>query len=361
MKIKTSTPGRICLFGEHQDYLKLPVIAAAISKRVSIEGVRNSTRKISISLPDINSCEEFEITEKIPYIKERDYLRSSFNVLLRNGFTFSYGLECIVKGNIPVNTGTSSSSALIASWINLLALMSDQEKELSSFEIARYAYISEVEEFGEPGGMMDHYSTSIGGVIYLCTEPEIKIEKLNSVPGTFILGNSQEPKDTKNILARVKHGVLNIISKLRENYPEFSLNGITTESFYNYENVLTVDESELLYGTVINKTITEKAKELLSKKDPDRKEIGLLLNEHQEVLRDYLKISTSKIDRMINAALDAGAYGGKINGSGGGGCMFAYAPDNPEKVLRAVKLIAPDSHIVHFDEGTRVDYYGGDE
>jgi len=56
---------------------------------------------------------------------------------------------------------------------------------------------------------------------------------------------------------------------------------------------------------------------------------------------------------MIDAALNAGAYGGKINGSGGGGCMFAYAPENPEKVLEAVKKISNDSFIVYSDEGTR--------
>jgi galactokinase len=33
-QILVSTPGRICLFGEHQDYLGLPIIAAGISRRV---------------------------------------------------------------------------------------------------------------------------------------------------------------------------------------------------------------------------------------------------------------------------------------------------------------------------------------
>ncbi len=36
--------------------------------------------------------------------------------------------------------------------------------------------------------------------------------------------------------------------------------------------------------------------------------------------------------------LDAGAYGAKINGSGGGGCMFAYAPASPEKVKAAIEV-----------------------
>ena len=28
---------------------------------------------------------------------------------------------------------------------------------------------------------------------------------------------------------------------------------------------------------------------------------------------------------------------GKINGSGGGGCMFAYVPNNPEAIAEAIK------------------------
>jgi galactokinase len=44
-----STPGKICLFGEHQDYLGLPVIAVGISRSVSITGERRQDKKINIS------------------------------------------------------------------------------------------------------------------------------------------------------------------------------------------------------------------------------------------------------------------------------------------------------------------------
>ena len=42
---------------------------------------------------------------------------------------------------------------------------------------------------------------------------------------------------------------------------------------------------------------------------------------------------------MLEAALDAGALGGKINGSGGGGCMFDYTLDRPEEVAVAVEML----------------------
>jgi galactokinase len=110
--ISVSTPGRICLFGEHQDYLGLPVIPCAISLRITMEAGRRKDREIRIDLPDIGSREEFSLAGPLPYSRERDYFRSAVNVLRREGLTFARGLDCSVRGSIPINAGTSSSSAL---------------------------------------------------------------------------------------------------------------------------------------------------------------------------------------------------------------------------------------------------------
>ena len=37
----SKVPARICLFGDHQDYLGLPVIACAIDKYIIVEGKPN--------------------------------------------------------------------------------------------------------------------------------------------------------------------------------------------------------------------------------------------------------------------------------------------------------------------------------
>jgi galactokinase len=55
---------------------------------------------------------------------------------------------------------------------------------------------------------------------------------------------------------------------------------------------------------------------------------------------------------MLRAALDAGALGGKINGSGGGGCMFAYAPNNPGEVVEAIEKVGGKAYIITVDKGT---------
>jgi len=73
------------------------------------------------------------------------------------------------------------------------------------------------------------------------------------------------------------------------------------------------------------------------------------------VLRELVGISTPKIDRMLRAALQNGALGGKINGSGGGGCMFAYAPDDPETVARAIERAGGRPDIISPDSGLTVE------
>jgi galactokinase len=112
---------------------------------------------------------------------------------------------------------------------------------------------------------------------------------------------------------------------------------------------------ELLEGTIRNRDITIEALKLLETFPLDEKKLGALLNGHQKILRDVLQISTPKIDRMLDAALNAGAFGGKINGSGGGGCMFVYAPENAERISEAVEKAGGKAYIVHVDEGTRIE------
>jgi len=352
-ELKISTPGRVCLFGEHQDYLQLPIVACAISLRISIEGSRRSDRIIDIYMPNISRQEKINLDEPIVYTYDRDYFKSSLNVLLRKGFTFSTGFDCVVDGKIPINAGTSSSSALIVTWINFLTRMSDQSIILPPEQLAQLAYEAEVLEFAEPGGMMDHYSTALGNVIAIDFYPELRVTQLNTELKTFVLGNSLQPKDTKFVLSNVKNQILMVDKLLKNILPEFSLQTIKLEELKEFKKYLSESQLKILEGTIINRDITTIARKELQKSIPDHKEIGKLLNEHHAILRDILKISTPKIDKMIEAALKAGALGAKINGSGGGGCMFAYAPDEPEKVKHAIESVGGEAFVIIPDEGTR--------
>lgn len=350
-----STPGRICLFGEHQDYLGLPVIAAAISRRVQVAGSHRADKTIHVDLPDVGSDETIDLNGRIAYTKKRDYFRSGINVLQDQGLTFSRGLDCRVHGNIPINSGTSSSSALLACWIHFLVRMSDQTPDWDRQRIGELTYQAEVLEFNEAGGMMDQYSTAIGNVIYLESTPEIKIEVIRPDFGSFVLGDSGEPKDTQTILGRLRGGVNAIVEKLRRVAPDFSLFTTSATESTEFKDQLTKEEYQLLKGTISNRDILREALTVLRAPTLDHAHFGTLLSKHHRNLRDAQQISTPKIERMIGAALEAGSLGAKINGSGGGGCMFAYAPKQANSVAEAIERQGGQAYIITVDEGTRVE------
>src|SRR5689334_6288556 len=333
----------------------LPVIPCAISLRLTITGKRRADRLVNIDLPDTRSRETFRLDGELPYTHPADYFRSGVNVLRRHGFGFSSGFDCSVHGAIPLNAGTSSSSAMVVTWIQFLAMMSDRRERLPAMRAGALAHEAEVMEFDEPGGMMDQYATSTGGVMAIDFLPSCTVTPLPARLGAFVLGDSGEPKNTRLVLARVKERVLRIAAKLFADDAGPALARMTPEEAAREGRALPAEERRLLAATVENHMITREARELLASPSVTPGLLGSLLDRHQALLRDPLGISTPKIDRMLEAARAAGAYGGKINGSGGGGCMFAYAPEDPARAAAAVAAAGGTAYVVNVDEGTRIE------
>lgn len=340
-----STPGRICLFGEHQDYLQLPVIAAAINRRVGISFKPRTDKQVFLDLPDIKSVDSFHLDSSETYRNQRDYFKSAVNVLRKNGFTIETGLNGSVHGNIPINSGTSSSSALVVTWV--ATLLSANGYDFDPQKVADFAVEAEVLEFGEAGGIMDQYSTAIGDLIYLDTDKK-KVENLPTIKGSFVLGDSGLAKATQDVLLNNKNRILNAVESAKQVSPGFDL----VSGVYKEDWDLTADEHKVLQATLRNRDITQEAKKML-KKSFDADLFGKLLTEEHQILNEVYGLSPLKINDMLAAALDAGAYGGKINGSGGGGCMFVYAPERTEQVVKAIEDQGGKAYIIEIDKGLK--------
>ena len=69
-----------------------------------------------IELPDLSSRVAFTLGGRLAYTGERDYYRSSINVLQDAGFTFSHGCDAEVRSAIPITR--SPRPLLITSSIN---------------------------------------------------------------------------------------------------------------------------------------------------------------------------------------------------------------------------------------------------
>ena len=79
--IKVEAPARICFFGDHQDYLNLPVIAGTINRYIHIEGEPINQKTFNIQLLDIKEFITINLDEKYRNIKNEDYFFSVIEVL----------------------------------------------------------------------------------------------------------------------------------------------------------------------------------------------------------------------------------------------------------------------------------------
>ena len=354
-ELRISAPGRIVLFGEHQDYFGLPVISAAINLRISISGKKRKDKIFKIDLPDIEETEEFSLRKELTYTKERDYIKSTINVLRRKGVSFPTGWDCLIQGTIPINSGTASSSALVVAWIKFLLEAHGDKRARMEEKIADLAFLSEVAEFKEPGGKMDHYTASFGGVISLHFGNTLKVRKLKNPLKEFVLADSLLRKDTTGTLGFIKNHVLQGVVSLQKKIKGFTLKSPLTQDVENKIEKLSPEVKRLLKGTLLTRDLTAEGEVLFESNAFDHVRFGQLLSRQQEVLRDYLQISHPKINKMIEVSLKAGALGAKINGSGEGGCIFAYAPENAEEVAKALEKEGTKLHIIRVDEGAKTE------
>ena len=79
-KIISKAPGRVCLFGDHQDYLGLPIIATTINNEIKIEATQNSDREFKIIKKDLGSIDVIPIDFECDS-DEKDFLKIALNVL----------------------------------------------------------------------------------------------------------------------------------------------------------------------------------------------------------------------------------------------------------------------------------------
>jgi galactokinase len=349
--LAVSAPGRICLFGDHQDFLGLAVIAAAIDRRITITGVPRRDALISLSLPDIGGSDCFDPAEEIPYRAPRDYLRSVPNVLRRRGVRWPGGFDCTVRGDIPINAGVSSSSALVIAWTYFLLAAADPDTRPDPLDVARIGHQAEVLEFREPGGMMDHYTSSLGGLVYIDCGGDISVTPIPRPLDGFVLGDSLEPKDTMGVLKQSKEDALLGVRLMEEKCPGFHFRTSTLERVEPYLAGLPERARRKVHANVVNWEITGRARRLLTDGPFDPADLGALIDRHHAMLRDGIGVSTPKIERMIEAAKSAGALGAKVNGSGGGGTMIAYAPGCEAAVAKAINRSGGRAGAVVIDRG----------
>ena len=267
------------------------------------------------------------------------------------------GYDINITSKIPINSGLSSSSALIVAWVNFL-LNTFTNYEVTSNLLAEISYRIEVLEVGGSGGKMDQYTIANGKTIYLDTKTD-SIIPFNHKLCNMIVGVSNQNKDTQGLLKELKENALKSIQIVKKHYDDFSFTNIDNVDLNKCLSFLDDNLKPFFRAALGNYKTTIKAKNEFQKDQLDINKIADLINIHHSFLKNDLKITTPEIDDMINIATDKGSIGSKIVGSGGGGSIICLSKDQScsLKIVNELKKYgAKDAFIANMGKGPTISY-----
>ncbi|MEK7546573.1 MAG: GHMP kinase [Patescibacteria group bacterium] len=232
------------------------------------------------------------------------------------------GIEIGSFASLPAKTGLGSSSSFsVALMKGLNAFVG---KKIDKHEAAEAASRLEIELIGEPIGKQDQYASALGGLNVIQFNPD---ESVNVEP---VLWDYKKRLGLENNLLLFFMGLTRAASS------------VLTEQKANIDKKF--DTLKEMAGSV-----DEFKKKLLS---GDFEELGGMLHEGWLKKKSLASnVSNSTIDEFYNAGMNAGAWGGKVLGAGGGGCIMFLAPEDKKSAIReAVKEIAKDKNLSEFQE-----------
>ena len=288
-------PGRICLLGDNVDLIEKPVLAAAISAFLSVSIKKRDDDRVILDADDIRFHEEFNLGDHLLLVSPLKYVEAVYHRLSKK---VTSGFEAKINSQIPVSAGMSSSTALCIAFIRALCQIFDISFDTA--EIAEFSYLIEREDLNIECGRMDQYAIAFGGVTHIDTGPTpgVEIIPVNSLP--IVVADTQEAHDTQKLQLWLK-------DRLRAG------DGTLIDSLNRVVDLVENGKDALLRGDLVT--------------------LGKMMNQ-QQIEENIMGTSTERLNSFCRTAIEAGAWGAKQMGAGGGGCALALCPPEKKKLVQ---------------------------
>ncbi|WP_028273831.1 mevalonate kinase [Atopococcus tabaci] len=296
--------GKIILMGEHSVVYGEPAIAVPFP---SVSVVATLTEKSgSITIESDYFTGELD---QAPH--SLDNLKAAVQVTCEALGQFASGFHMHIQSTIPPERGMGSSAAVAAAVIR--SLYAHFHRDLDREQLLRLVNVSETIAHGNPSGL-DAWMTS--GEIPVYFQKEKPFEPLPLQMNAYLVvadtGQKGQTKDT-----------VRDVSRLEQLYSEEARRIIRRLG-----------------------ALAEQAKVAIQEKNPVQ--LGECMKKaHSQLMT--LTVSNAHLDRLVAAALYAGALGAKLTGGGRGGCMIALAADRmaAEKIAAALEHAGAEQTWIH--------------
>jgi len=319
-EVVSEAPGRVNLIGEHIDYSEGFVLPFAIANRTHAAISRSTDGLVRISSHQRrNNIFSISISDVKPGSKG-DWEKYVLGVIWSLGVT--EGLNILVDGNVPAGAGLSSSAALeCAVAVGLNALLG---LGLSDKELARATQRAENDYVGMPCGIMDQ-SVSIMGKVGSALLLDCRDLSTESIPFNVAdAGLELLIIDTQAHHALVDGGYAERRASCESAAAKLGVNSmrdLTMEQLLAGKDKLS--EVEFIRARHAVTEISRVLATVEALKSGEFKEVGALINQSHNSLRDDYAVSCPELDVAVEAARSAGALGSRMVGGGNGGSAIA--------------------------------------
>jgi mevalonate kinase len=290
--------GKVILFGEHFVVHGIPGIVSAIDSATDAE--------VTKAAKGINIKDERKTAKGYSEEKRLQQLESIERILKAMDIDPKTSLDIWIGGTLPGFSGLGASAA--SSVAIARAIAQELGIQISDEKVNQVAYEAEKAYAGNPSGI-DNTAATYGGLMWFkknATGGPDTVERLHVCrPIEIVIGSTGKVANTKAMVEGV--------AERKEKNPQ------------KYDPIFKQAENLTIAG--------RKALE-----NYDLRKVGELINENHRLLQE-IRVSSKELDMLVDLARKQGAFGAKLTGGGGGGCMVALTPgkDLQGKVASAIK------------------------
>jgi galactokinase len=358
------SPGRINLIGEHTDYNDGFVFPAAIDKSVYFAVATNNKQKLRFYSYDLDEYFEMEIsTLSKSKITWANYLLGVYAQFIKAGYKPG-GVDCVFGGDIPSGAGLSSSAAIENGFA--FALNKLFHINTNKLEMVKMSQQAEHEYAGVKCGIMDQFASMFGkknkAIKLDCRSLDFDYVNIDLTDNTLILCDTKVKhklaSSEYNFRRRECEEGVNVLQKHHKNIT--ALRDVSLQMMEQYKSEFDpVVYKRCTYVVKENKRVEEAFRALQKN---DMQQLGQLMYESHEGLRDEFEVSCRELDLLFDEARKAEeVIGSRMMGGGFGGCTINLVKNDgvtsfSEKITKAYHQatgIYPEIIMVTIDDGTR--------
>ncbi len=362
--ITVRAPGRVNLIGEHTDYNDGFVFPMAIDRAAWIALRPRDDDRVVVTSLDFDETRDFTLGSLAGELGEQradswiEYLKGTAWALAESGLTLK-GWEGVVAGDVPLGAGLSSSAALEMATARAFAAVSGLEWKPSA--MALLGQRAENRWVGVNCGIMDQLISAAGveGCALL-----IDCRSLETAAAPLPAGTVVVVLDTAT-----RRGLVESAYNERRAQCEAAARHFGVKALRDVTAPQLAARANELDGTTFRRArhvVSENARTLKAAdamRRGEAHELGRLMNESHESLKDDFEVTNDALNVMVTCARSApGCLGARMTGAGFGGCAVALVEGEKAEAFtrevaalyREATRLEPQIHVCQASGGAAI-------